>query len=57
MDTLAHEHSNPAASPVMTGKQRLALWKKAQKKLRGKLDPRAIAQMRKEWEPEPTGKH
>ncbi len=54
MDTSAHEHASSAASPVVTGKQRLALWKEAQKKLRGKLDPHEIVKMRKEWEHDPT---
>ena len=57
MDTTANEPAHSAASRVVTGKQRLALWKQAQKKLRGKLDPHEIAKMRKEWEPEPRGKH
>jgi hypothetical protein len=38
----------PPCRPV-TGPHRLALWKAAQKKLHGKLDPHEVAKMREEW--------
>jgi len=50
MDTTTQEHASCAVSPLLTGKQRLALWQEAQKKWRDTLDPKALAQMRDEWE-------
>jgi hypothetical protein len=55
MDTTTQEHASCAVSPLITGKQRLALWKEAQKKLRDKLDPKELAKMRDEWEREHPG--
>ena len=43
-----HEAQRQPCRPV-TGPHRLALWKAAQKKLHGKLDPHEVAKMREEW--------
>jgi hypothetical protein len=49
MDTSTpHDLRHMPCIPI-TGPQRLALWKAAQKKLRGKLDPQEVAKMREEW--------
>jgi hypothetical protein len=47
-----HDRRRMPCLPV-TGSQRLALWKAAQKRLRGKLDPQEVSKMRKEWEQAP----
>jgi hypothetical protein len=47
-----HDRRRMPCLPV-TGHQRLALWKAAQKQLRGKLDPQEVTKMRKEWEQAP----
>jgi hypothetical protein len=47
-----HDRRSMPCLPV-TGPQRLALWKVAQKQLRGKLDPEEVTKMRKEWEQVP----
>jgi hypothetical protein len=53
METSApHDRRSTSCLPI-TGPQRLALWKAAQKQLRGKLDPQEVTKMRKEWEQTP----
>ena len=53
METSAQHDRRSMPCPLIIGPQRLALWKAAQKQLRGKLDPQEVTKMRKEWERAP----
>jgi hypothetical protein len=50
MDTAPQQAPQRQSFRLVTGPHRLALWKAAQKQLRGKLDPHAVTTMREEWD-------
>jgi hypothetical protein len=50
-----HEQRRLPSLPV-SGSKRLALWKAAQKQLRGKLNPEEVTKMRQEWDQAPRGR-
>jgi len=50
MDTSPQHTSQRQPCRPVIGPHRLALWKAAQKKLRGKLDPHEVVKMREEWD-------
>jgi hypothetical protein len=53
METSApHDRRRMPSLPV-SGSKRLALWKAAQKHLRGKLNPEEVTKMRQEWDQAP----
>jgi hypothetical protein len=56
METSAQPDRRRMPSLPVSGAQRLALWKAAQKQLRGKLDPEEVTKMRQEWDQAPQGR-
>jgi hypothetical protein len=56
MKTSAQPDRRRMPSLPVSGSQRLALWKAAQKQLRSKLDPEEVTKMRQEWDQAPQGR-
>jgi hypothetical protein len=56
MDTAPQQAPQRQPFHLVTGPHRLALWKAAQKQLRGKLNPQEVTKMREEWDQTPLAK-